>query len=341
MKKIIFLSWLIPMLVFASEEDTECKLTKAQVEVNASMLASPAAQVEGGQDPITGTKSINVGVSQSLQGYMRADVLRKAADAKCESIKATTQLDHLQSFRLLQIQQNGAQEEYRDLNDAIERRDELVKLLERQVEARVATLPQLIQARNDVEALRSRQSELDTIMAQELPKLNLISIRQAVLQAREGEVESAHLVAKSSAMQAWDIIAFGGMRQPQVGAASPVFTITAKYSFGGGKASRAADDVGTLTGELFDQKTTGYSNVFSRMKTEVSRRIAIEIELRNNLRDSISLLEDSIKKIEGIDGAPANLFREQMNVQLLAKKAAMDGATVRYIGYQRLLDEMN
>lgn len=329
-----------PLLAHAGEAQLACDLERSKAEVQASTLAAPAAFGTLGQDPASGTKSVSIGLTQSLSGYKQAGLVRSAADARCEAIKAELLLDEHARFALVEVQRVGATAELQKVEEAITLAKINLELLDRQLEAQTITIMEHTAARQALNSLQTQRVEVLRVIAQpSLPSTN-ISLLDLIESARHAEAEAARLSALASASTGWDVFVSAGVREPQGGRASTYGTVGIRYSFGEGASRSAAENVGRLTGELASIAQGGYTQTVIRERSELTRLIEAEnIELFSVHREIEHLIRVRTSLV-GIETSLAQNQLRNLELQLKSLEAERAGTSTRLEGYRTLLGKL-
>lgn len=335
---------LIPLAVQAQETRLACELELAKAEVQASILHAPSAFGSIGQDATTGSKSMSIGVSQSFSGRARADLVRKAAQAKCDSIRATLQLDEHARWAVLKVQRDGAVAELALVTEAIRFAKENLALLAAQLEAQTITLSQHTEGSQLLVSLENREAELLRQLSVPVLPPPQVNVTALIESSRAAEAETARLAAQSQAEAGWDVVVAGGVRQPlggsASGGASPFATIALSYSFGYSAAKEAAARVGKKTSALLAVQQDGYNQTTARQAETLKRLIAAELQNSTTNYNQIVHLSQLKASLNGLDTALALNTLRALKLQLFALRADLAGAEARAAGYKFILAQL-
>ena len=332
-----YLLLLLPLFAHAGEAELACDLERSKTEISASLLQAPQAFGSLGQDASTGTKSIQIGISQSFSGRTRAALLRESTEAKCDAIRATLQLDEYGRWAEAKVTHEGAVAELRIIDEGIEFAKTNIVLLDAQLAAQTITINQHNEARSAYVALEARKAALLRVLSTSVLPIPPVNAVQLIATASAAESSSAALAAKSAANAAWDVVIQGGARQAIGGKATAFATIGFKYSFGYDEAMQAAENVGTQTAALLAVQQGGYAQVLSRQSKELTALIEAEsLAIRSGTRQVLAL-QDIRESIKGIDTALALNTLRSVDLQLFSLVATVVGAEARVSGYKKLL----
>jgi hypothetical protein len=332
-----YLLLLLPIFAHAGEAQLACNLERSKAEVQASTLAAPSAIGQVGQDPTTGTKSLIVGLSQSFSGRSQAALIREAAEAKCDAIRATLQLDEHARWSQLQVSRDGFMAELRVIEEAILLAKANITFLDAQLAEKIITINEHTNARQSLVVLESREAELLRNLSTSVlppPESNISSLLET---SRHAESQAARLTAQASAERSWDIVVSGGARQPQSGNATPYATIGFSYSFGSGDSRRAAQQVGEYTEALAKEQQGGYTQTIIRQQETLKKLIEAETLAAATSARQEEHLRQIRTPIMGIDTALALNTLRSLNLQLKVLEADRVGAETRLSGYKALL----
>lgn len=336
----LLLTLLLPVVVQASEVDVACNLERSKAELAAALLTAPQALLTFGQDSATGEKNALVGISQSLIGKSRATTIRRAADAKCEALSATIQLDQQSRFAIAQIGQTAARAELVLLMDTLRMSNEHVSLFQRQLDARSITIAQYTDAVQTRSMLEARLTALERQLAAPVPTAPDVNISTLISRAQLKEAQAASLVAKSSADAGWDVVVAGGMRQSFAGGSTPFVGVTIKYSFGLEASRQAAHNVGKYTGQLLAEQQGGYYQTSKRQYVEVQNLMEVERSQVQTSRSTLSQLQHLRQPLSGLDTVLAQNMIRTLDIQIKLLEGSIVGAESRAHGYQSLLEQM-
>jgi hypothetical protein len=338
--KILATILLIPSISLANEANLACDLERSQTEVQASTLYAPHVIGQVGQDATSGAKSLIIGLSQSFSGRSQASLLREAAVAKCDAIRATLQLDEYARWAQLQVNREGFKAELQLIEKAIDIAKINISFLDIQLKEKLITIVDHAAAYQALVALESRQSELmrnlSTVILQ-IPETNVNVILQI---ARTAQGKAAGLSAKAVAERGWDIIVSAGARQPQSGSATPYATIGFNYSFGSAGAQRAAQEVSEYTEALAAAQQGGYTQTVVRQRETLANLIQAEtlaVATSSRQEAHLSSVRSSIIGIEST--LVLNTVRS-LDLQLKVLEADRVSAETRLNGYRDLLDQL-
>lgn len=340
MKSLLLL--LIPFAAQANEAQLACDLERSKAEVQASTLAAPAAYGSVGQDANTGDKNVIVGISQSFSGRSQASLIREAAEARCDAIKATTQLDEHARFAVLQVKRDAAIAELAIVEKAIELAKSNITLLDQQLKAQVITINQHTEARQVLVALESRQANLlRTLSVVVIPPQNA-TVQSLLETSRISESQAARLSAKASAETGWDIVVLAGGRQPISGdqKAGAFGTITFKYSFGSSAAQDAATKVGADTAALLAAQQGGYTQTIIRQRQELQLLAEAEILASATVARQLVNLRQVYSSLAGLDTVLALNTKRTLDLQIKSLEADFAGANIRLAGFTSLLETL-
>lgn len=347
--KPIALLLLIPALASASELQLACNLERSKAEVRASTLAAPAAYASVGQDPSTGEKSALAGVSQSFSGIVQAGLVRDAAEAKCDALHSTLQLDEHARWSQLQVQREAARIELAITEKAIALAKTHISHLDAQLTAQVITINQHTEARQTLVSLENRRATLMRTLSTVIntpPNSNITSLLEA---SRQSEAKAAELAAKAQAETGWDITVVVGGRTP-IGSSSSSSgnasstqaygTIGFRYSFGSGAAQQAARDVGRDTRLLLAAQNGGYTQTVLRQRETLLALTQAETLAASTSERQATHLRKVRATLVGIDTALALNTLRALDIQLLVLDADAEGAESRLAGYKALLEKL-
>jgi hypothetical protein len=338
--KILASALLIPSFALANEVSLSCNLERSKAEVQASTLSAPSAIGQIGQDATTGAKSLIVGISQSFSGRSQAGLLREAAEAKCDSIRATLQLDEHARWSQLQVAREGFKAELRIIEQAISLAKTNISFLDAQLAEKLITINEHTAARQSLVALESREAELLRSLSTTVlppPEANVVKLLEA---SRRAEGMAASLTAKAAAERGWDVVVSAGGRQPQHGSATPYATIGFSYSFGSGDAQRAAQAVGEQTEALASAQQGGYTQTALRQQETLRNLIQAETLAAATSARQEEHLRRVRSSIIGINTALALNTLRSLDLQLKVLEADRVGAETRLDGYRHLLDQL-
>ena len=329
---------LLSHVALADEAQTACNLEKFRAEVQALVLESPTAFGSVG-DSATSEKNITLGVAQSLSGPRQAALIRQAAEAKCDSIRASVQLDSYSQWAQLQVQRDGALEELGLIEQALRMAKENIARLDPQLAARTITLSDHAQAVTALAEIEKRQDVLIktlAVVAVQPPETNVMTLVET-LQMREAQ--AAELAARSQAETGWDTTVSAGVRQPMSGnqGTQPFATIGFKWSFGYSAARDAARNVGIQTGELLREQQNGYTQTVLRQRDTLRQLIKAEKLEMSSIRWHVGNLRQTRASVQGIDTALAQNTLRSVNLQLSVMEAQLAGTLARLDGYKNLL----
>jgi hypothetical protein len=329
---------LLANIALADEAQIACDLEKFRSEVQALVLESPTAFGAVG-DSATSEKNITMGVAQSLSGRRQAALIRQAAEAKCDSIRASVQLDSYSQWAQLQVQRSGAIEELQIIERALIMAKDNISQLEPQLTARTITLGDHAQAVNALAEIEKRQDLLIKTLAVASvtpPETNVMTLIES-LQVREAQ--AAELEARAQAETGWDTVVSAGVRQPMSGnqGTQPFATIGFKWSFGYSAARDAARNVGVQTGELLRVQQNGYTQTVIRQRETLQQLIKAETLEMNSIRWHMGNLRQTRVSVQGIDTALAQNTLRSVNLQLSVMEAQLAGTLTRLDGYKNLL----
>jgi hypothetical protein len=333
---------LIPFAVHANEAQLACNLERSKAEVQASTLSAPAAYGSAGQDTNAGDKNVIVGISQSFSGRSQASLIREAAQAKCDAIKATTQLDEHARFAVLQVRRDAAIAELSVVERAILLAKSNIALLDEQLRAQVITINQHTEARQVLFALEARQANLlRTLSVVVVPPQNA-TVQSLLEVSRISESQAARLSAKASAETGWDVVILAGGRQPLTGdqKANAFGTITFKYSFGTSSAQDAAKRVGTDTAALLAAQQGGYTQTIIRQRQELQSLIETETLASATSSRQLAHLNQVLSSLVGLDTVLALNTRRVLDLQIKSLEADLASANVRLAGFTSLLETL-
>jgi hypothetical protein len=338
--KYLSLLLLLPALSAAGELELACNLERSKTEVQASTLDAPEAIGSVGQDATTGTKSAILGVRQSFSGKYQADLLRQAAEAKCDALRSTLKLDEHARWSQLQVTREGLKAELAIIEQAIAMAKTNISFLDAQLSEKVITILQHTEARQSLVSLEIRQAALlrglsDNVLSS--PDSNAAGLMEA---ARTAEAHAAGLTAEAAAQKGWDIVVSAGGRQPESGNATPFASIGFSWSFGAGRAEAAAQDVRRQTEQLLAVQQGGYAQTLIRQKETISSLIQAETMAAATSARQMQHLREVREPMVLIDTALANNTVRSLNLQLKILEADRIGAETRLTGYKALLDKL-
>lgn len=330
---------IAPTIAFAGEQQVACNLEKDRAEVQASVLSAPQAFGQVG-DTVTSTKNVVVGVSQSFSGIKRARLIREAADAKCDAMRATIALDKYGVFAVTSIQQKSAATELISVNEALDLAKKNLELLDAQLVAQTITIIQHTAARQVITALEMRKAELIRVLSK--PVEGTESIAGFVDVAKSAEANAARLAAEAGSEAGWDVKVAAGARQPITGggSASAFATIAFTYSFGYDSSKDAARRVGTGTAELMSESTVGYAKTVQRQRGELEGLVIAENALIPSLKAQLANIKGILKTLEPLDTALALNTKRDLNIQAITLRGQIAGAEMRSAGYAALLIDL-
>ena len=341
MKHILLSLLLVPTLALAGEADVACTLERSKAEVAASVLGAPAAYGTIGQDPVSTTKIIIVGVSQSLSGHVQAGKIREAAEARCDALRASLALDSYARWAESSVQHSATVAELKVLEDAISMARANVDVLEPQLRAETVTISQMNDARGVVLQLEARHADLLRLISSAIvapPPTS--SLQQMIQVAQEADARAAELDAEAQAAAGWDVAAQVGVRQEFGGGGQSAFgTVTFKYSFGAQAASRAARDVGAQTKELAAISEAGYAQTVARQAKELQALVSIERTASDATLRELSQLRLIRLSVAGVNTALGQNTARALDVQIKALEAEQMGSLNRLVGYKALLQK--
>jgi hypothetical protein len=332
-----YLLLLLPLAANASELQLACNLERSKAEVRAATLAAPAAIASVGQDAVSGEKALIVGISQSLSGRKQANLIRDSAEAKCDALHSTLQLDEHARWSQLQVQRASMLVELKLVEQAILLAKENIAQLDAQLTAQTITISQHTEARQSMVALEARQAEiLRSLSVVSAPPPNT-NIANLLASSRQHEANSARLAAQAQAETGWDVVISAGARQPQNGSAAPYATIGLRYSFGAPAAAAAARDVGRNTELLLAAQQGGYTQTVLRQRDTLKALVQAETLASSTAARQITHLKRVRASMVGIDTALALNTIRSLDLQLLILQAEASGAETRLAGYNALV----
>lgn len=335
-----YLLLLLPLVANAGELELACNLERSKAEVRASTLAAPRIIGQLGQDATSGEKALIAGVSQSFSGRAQAEKLRESAEAKCDALRSTLQLDEHGRWSQLQVQRDGAKAELQIIEQAIVLAKSNISQLDAQLAAQTITINQHTEGRSALVGLEQREADLLRLLSVIVltpPQTNISSLLES---ARISEGQAARLTAQASADRGWDIVVAAGARQPQNGSAQPYATIGFSYSFGEKAAQRAARDIGTQTAELLAAQQGGYAQTVLRQRETLIGLIEAETRSSSTTARQETHLRRVRESILGIETALALNTLRSLDLQLKVLEAEKIGAEARLSGYKALLEKL-
>jgi hypothetical protein len=339
--KHLALILILPFSVHAAELELACNLERSKAEVQALTLASPSAIGQVGQDATTGTKSLIVGISQSFSGRSQATLIRGAAEAKCDAIRATLQLDEHARWSQLQVAREGFKAELRIIEQAITLAKTNISFLDAQLAEKLITINEHTAARQSLVALETREAELLRGLSTSTMPSPDTNVRTLLEASRRAEGDAARLAAEATAARGWDIVVSAGARQPFNGSAAPYATIGFSYSFGSADAQRAAREVGGYTEALAAAQQGGYTQTVVRQRETLANLIQAETLAASTSARQEEHLRRVRTSIVEIDTALALNTLRSLDLQLKVLEADRVGAETRLAGYKALLEKIS
>jgi hypothetical protein len=337
-KYIPIIAALLCGVAQAGEAQLACNLERSAAETKAAILEAPAAFGSVG-DSSTSEKNITIGVMQSLSGRKQASLIRQSADAKCDAISASLQLDEYAQWSLVQVQRSAAKEQLLVIEQAVIMADANINLLAAQLAAQTITLTDHTEAVNALVEIKKKQSELIRVLAIATVTPAQTHVAPLLETLRVRESQSAEMAAQAQSETGWDTIVSVGARQPINGnkSAQPFATIGVKWSFGYSASQEAARDVGVQTAELAKIQQNGYVQTVIRQRETLKQLIgAEELEL-NNTRQHIKYLKQIESSVVGIDSVLSMNILRSVKLQLLVAQSEKEGILTRLDGYKNLL----
>jgi hypothetical protein len=338
MKYLIILAALLPITAFANEAQLACNLEQSKAEVTATVQAAPQAFGSVGQEPSSGEKSINAGVSQSFAGRSRATLIREAAAAKCDAIRSTVALDEHARWSVQTVKRNGALIELKTIEQAILEAKAHIAMLDQQLAAQVITINQHTDARQTLVSLENRQSELMRVLSAVVLPPPTSNVSQLIVSATTSEANAARLASQAQAETGWDVVVAAGVRQPlEGGQAEPFGSIGFKYSFGYSASKNAAAAVGSQTAALLAAQQGGYTQTVARQREELAKLIDAETLAESTSVRQLFHLQGVRASLNGIETALAQNTARALDIQLLILQAAAQGSRARLDGYKDIV----
>jgi hypothetical protein len=331
---------LFPILANATETQVACNLERDKAEVQASVLSAPSVVSAIGQDPTTGTKSANVGISQSFAGRSQAGLLRQAAEARCAAITANKQLDERGRWAQLSVQHQAAVIELAGIEQAILMAKANISQLDAQLTAHTITIIEHTAARQELVNLEERQAGLLRTLSISAKVPPTTDVTGLIETARSAEADAALLEAKVIAGRGWDVVVSGGVRQPFGGSATTFATVALRWSFGMSAAEQAASRVAEGTSQLAALADGGYAQTALRERETLHHLIEAETRAIASSARQQEHLRRIHASLVGIDTALAGNTRRGLELQLAVMAADEAGCQARLDGYTALLEQL-
>lgn len=340
--KIIALPILaLSQLAFAGEAELACNLERSKAEVAAATLAAPQAFGSFGQDSTASSVSTVIGLSQSYSGKARADLIRKAADAKCEALQASLKIDETNRWSIALIKRRAATVELVFVDEALVYARDVLAMANKQLEAKTITLATQLEAQSNVAALERQRINLLRIISVQAMPVEPTSIPVLISNAIDAEALAARFAAEAAAEASWDVTVAAGIKQPlRNGKTVPFATLNFRYSFGAAEAAVAARAVEVQTRQLLEEQSAGYVKSIIRTRTELKALIEADDALITAAASQLVDLDRGIAVLRPLTTAAGINALRTLELKRLVLDADLKGAQIRSDGYRQLLKDL-
>jgi len=326
--------------------ETYCALVQAQGRAQSALLKSPDVFANVG-DPNTGTKSVTLGIRQSLARRRQAGTVDLLAEAQCDAYRLEQQL-----MRLAQrIEQRADLEALQvvsvPLLMSLKAAEKNVELEESLLDQQSATLADVLAASELANALRAELGEAMRRRAQlvhELPKVDDEEadqdVRTLALRASAARARVAELTSKLHAQAGWDVTLSAGARTNtdsemrrnaghQKNSNDAFIALNATINLGQAASSRAASSVHALAKQHLNAQFEGGLQTLQRTSETVRALLAADRLAYEDLLRRKGLLQRTSVRVAGVNTPPSVRMQRQLEVQLQALDARLLAAKAR------------
>jgi len=333
---------------------TYCALVQAQGQAQSALLKSPDVFANVG-DPNTGTKSVTLGIRQSLARRRQAGTVDLLAQAQCDAYRLEQQLARLAQ----QIEQRAELEALQVISVpllmALKEAEKNVELEESMLDRQSATLSDVLAASELANTLRAELAAAMRRRAQlvhELPKVEHgesdHNLRMLAQQANTARARVSELSAKLHAQAGWDVTVSAGartntdseMRRNNGNKSSndAFVALNATVNLGQGASQRAASSVHALAQQHLNAQFEGGMQTLLRTSETVRALLAADRLAYEDLQRRKGLLQRTSLRVDGVNTPPAERMQRQLEVQLQAIDARLLAARARMDWLQQWLE---
>jgi len=330
-----------------------CALMQAQGNAQSALLRSPDVFANVG-DPNTGTKSVTLGIRQSLARRRQAGTVDLLAQAQCDAYRLEQQLVRLAQH----IEQRAELEALQILSVpllmALKEAEKNVEYEEKLLDAQSATLNDVLGAgelanalRNELAAAMRRRAQL----AHELPQVNDgeedQNLRVLAEQASAARARVSELSSKLNAQAGWDITLSAGARtntdsdihrNNNSNSNDAFIALNATINLGQMASNRAANSVHALAQQHLNAQFEGGMQTLFRTSETVRALLAADKLAYEDLQRRKALLHRTDERVRDVNTDTAQRMRRQLNVQLQALDARVLSARARMDWLQQWLE---
>jgi len=332
--------------------ETYCALMRAQGQAQSALLKSPDVFANVG-DPNTGTKSVTLGIRQSLARRRQAGTVDLLAQAQCDAYRLEQEL--LRSAR--HIEQRAELEALQVISVpllmSLKAAEKNVELEESLLDQQSATLADVLAASELADAMRAELADAMRRRAQlvhDLPKVDDVAaehnLRMLAQQASAARARVSELSSKLHAQAGWDVTLSAGartntdseVRRTNSSNNDAFIALNATINLGQGVSQRAANSVHALAQQHLNAQFEGGLQTLLRTSETVRALLAADRLAHEDLLRRKDLLQRASLRVDGVNTPQTERMQRQLEVQLQALDVRLLGLRARMDWLQQWLE---